>query len=131
MKGLASIFAALLTLCGHGVPSTPAHQQPLTSLAPVAMLNCWNDSVDVSLQISIRNQGPDDLPAGTLIAYSYQMSAGGVVKNGSYKIDATLKSGETRSFLVSPLQSWYPPIYQCRARVLKVKKSSVAKRQRS
>jgi hypothetical protein len=130
MRGFAPVFAVLLAagvMVTHATPANPKAAGPVFD----AVLDCRNESAEVSLQISIRNQGPDDLPAGTTIAYSYSMSEGGAVKNGSYRLDAVLGVGESRSFLVSPLQSWYPPIYRCRARVFRLKKSALQKSRRN
>lgn len=126
MRAFASALLILLTTAFPGVPATfavAATPEPAYDSA----LACWNSSVDVSLQISVRNQGPDDIPQGTTIAYTYKLSPKGAVKSGSYKLDAPLRAGETRSFLVSPLQSWYPPIYECSARIFKSRKPLATK----
>jgi hypothetical protein len=132
MKGFALVFVLLLAVGFLAVNATCA-AAAVTAPEPAsdAPLDCWNSSVDVSLQISIRNQGLEDVPQGSTIAYSYRLSARGALKNGSYKLDAPLRPGESRSFLVSPLQSWYPPVYQCTARVFRLRKSAAAKRRRS
>jgi hypothetical protein len=130
MRGLAFALLILLTagLLAAGIDTAEA-----TTPWPAydTVLDCWNSSEDVSLQISVRNHGTVDIPQGATIAYSYRMSPKGAVKNGSYKLDAPLRAGETRRFLVSPLQSWYPPIYQCSARVFRTRKSLAIKQRRN
>jgi hypothetical protein len=127
MRGLAFVFAILLTVGALVAPAALADPPTLNpGLTPT--IDCWNGSSDVSLHIAIRNQGSNDLPAGTTIAYSYRTSARGPLKSGKYNLDSTLKKGESVSFLVSPLQDWNPPIYQCTAKVSQVKSSPQPKR---
>ena len=121
MKGIVTVLAILLMVGALATPTVlgdPTSTTVTAATAPKATLDCWNGNSDVSLMINVKNQGPDDLPAGTTITYSYTKAARSPFKKGSYKLDSMLKVGESRSFLVSPLQDWNPGIYQCSAKIL-------------
>lgn len=122
MKSIVTVLAILLMVGALATPTVLGERTSTaaaaTTTAPKATLDCWNGNSDVSLMINVKNQGPDDLPAGTTITYSYTKAARSPFKKGSYKLDSMLKVGESRSFLVSPLQDWNPGIYQCSAKIL-------------
>lgn len=130
MKALALLFAMLLTVGALTAPRAIAGGTT-TALAPTAALDCAHASSDVSLQIAITNQGPDDIPAGTTITYTYKSSANGPVKSGTHKLTQTLEKGKSLSFDVIPVQDWTTPFYQCTAKVFKMKTPPLKPQQRN
>jgi hypothetical protein len=114
-KGIAFVFAALLLFGAVSIPSAVA--DPLNSNLLTPKLTCSDGNSDVSLHFRVRNMGPGTVAAGTTILYSYRTSASGPMKKGSYKIDAPIPVGESRTFPISPLAHWNPPIQQCTATV--------------
>ena len=119
MKALSLLFAILLMVGALTAPAALAGKSMPAAPAPTATLDCAHASSDVSLQIAITNQGPDDLPAGTTITYQYRNSVNGPLKSGSHKLAGTLKKGASISFDVMPVQDWTTPFYQCNAKVFK------------
>ncbi len=112
-KILATAFAFLLTIGAFTINSVMAGNPP----APVnATLTCADAKSDVSLQLKVKNQGPDVIPAGNYINYSYKTSANGPTKSGSYKLEAPLEVGQTTTIIVTPVQHWNPPAQQCSAK---------------
>ncbi len=111
-KILATAFAFLLTVGAFTINSVMAGNPP----APVnATLTCADAKSDVSLQLKVKNQGPDAVPAGNYINYSFKISTNGPTKSGSYKLEAPLEVGQTTTIIVTPVQHWNPPAQQCSA----------------
>lgn len=129
MKALALLFAMLLTVGALTAPRAIAGGPALEPAPVAATLDCAHGSSDVSLQIAVTNQGPDDIPAGTTITYTYKTSANGPAKSGSHKLTQTLKKNSSISFDVMPVQDWTTPFYQCTAKVFKMKTPPITKPQ--
>lgn len=129
MKALSLLFAMLLMVGAMTAPAAFAGGPTPAPVPVTAALDCAHGSSDVSLQIAITNQGPDDIPAGTTITYTYKTSANGPAKSGSHKLTQTLKKGSSLSFDVMPVQDWTTPFYQCTAKVFKMKTPPITKPQ--
>ncbi len=110
MKSKVLMFVVLLALGALATVTVPA--DPPTG----ATLTCAKGNSDVALILHVKNTGPDDVPSGRRIRYSYKKCASCPALKGTYTLTSALAAGEAVNVHINT--NWQTPVYSCTASTL-------------
>jgi hypothetical protein len=89
---------------------------------PKSKLSCQKANSRAELRLAIRNNGPDDLPAGERVIYSYKATTMGQPTTGEYTLTAPLPKGKSVVIVATDPKTgkatpWNTPVEDCTCRV--------------